>query len=277
MRLRFWVFLLGVFLFIGCGESGSPTGAAGQVAPLPPVTADLRVILDLSPVAPVGPQVPFPDSAARFQIELENPVQGGLLAGPVTLDRLPGQTRLEQLFPGLPIGPLRLLVTTLDARGARLGLSDQVLSLASPRGEVTVSTLFMPGPTREIGLISIGQQGVNGPSRQPALSSDGRFVAFSSSATNLLSTLTTGAENRIYVRDRLTAQIRLASLLSTSPTTSTITDGSSNTLVFAESGSTTSTPSDGSSNTLTFSETSPITDGTSNTLFFAEACASTTW
>ncbi|GMU51967.1 MAG: hypothetical protein AMXMBFR33_11130 [Candidatus Xenobia bacterium] len=254
MRTLVWVFLLGATLLLGCGEQGGQAGGGQVVAPQP-TTADLKVILDLAGASAVPPQVGFPESAASFVLEVEDPVAGGVLAGPVTLERQAGQARLEQFFPDLPVGPLRLLVTTLDPRGARLGLSDQIFNLAAPESQATISSLFMPGPTREIGLISIGQQGVNGPSRQPAISSDGRFVAFSSSATNLLSTLSTGTPvNRIYVRDRLTGVVRLGSLVSPTSQIGGITDGTSNTLLFSETSPLNGSTADGTSNTLLFTE-----------------------
>jgi Tol biopolymer transport system component len=51
----------------------------------------------------------------------------------------------------------------------------------------------------------------NGPSQQPSLSADGRFVAFSSQASNFGPGAGTGREWNIYVFDRLTGRARLIS------------------------------------------------------------------
>lgn len=64
------------------------------------------------------------------------------------------------------------------------------------------------GCTVTTSLISIGSDGVsvgNGPSIEPSISGEGRFIAFASTATNLVSPPTTGAQE-IYVRDTCLSQ-----------------------------------------------------------------------
>lgn len=64
------------------------------------------------------------------------------------------------------------------------------------------------GCTVTTNLMSIGSDGVsagNGASIEPSISGEGRFVAFASTATNLVSTSTTGAQE-IYVRDTCLGQ-----------------------------------------------------------------------
>jgi hypothetical protein len=63
-----------------------------------------------------------------------------------------------------------------------------------------------PGCTPHTELVSIAADGTaaNGPSTRPSLSGDGRFVAFESSATNLVAGVSVPAEPRIYVRDLCT-------------------------------------------------------------------------
>ena len=51
----------------------------------------------------------------------------------------------------------------------------------------------------------------NGPSQQPRLSANGRFVAFSSQASNLGPAVGTGRESNVYVFDRLTGRTTLIS------------------------------------------------------------------
>lgn len=61
-------------------------------------------------------------------------------------------------------------------------------------------------------LVSVGFGGgpANGPSLESVLSADGRFVAFTSSATNLVASATNGNRN-VFVRDRLLGTTQLAS------------------------------------------------------------------
>ncbi|MFO0972557.1 MAG: hypothetical protein U1A27_03830 [Phycisphaerae bacterium] len=66
-----------------------------------------------------------------------------------------------------------------------------------------------PGQIKTIRIsVGPGQSDVNGPSRQPVISRDGRFIAFQSTATNILP----GAASRlawchVYLFDRLTEQM----------------------------------------------------------------------
>jgi uncharacterized repeat protein (TIGR01451 family) len=68
--------------------------------------------------------------------------------------------------------------------------------------------------TAQISLVSVGASGepANAQSREPVISADGRFVAFTSSATNLVAPATTFAG--IFVRDRLLGQTYHASVTS---------------------------------------------------------------
>ncbi len=126
-----------------------------------------------------------------------------------TLD-LPAQS--EFLFQALPGSSVRLMVNAFDAQGNRLGLSDQEVALNGSTVEVTVSELALVGQTREIGLISQNQAGANGASSQPALSSDGNFVAFASAATNLVpGTPPPTGTVRIFRKNRATGEVKVVS------------------------------------------------------------------
>jgi hypothetical protein len=63
------------------------------------------------------------------------------------------------------------------------------------------------GTLERVSVSSAGGQ-ANGPSGLPSISDDGRFVAFGSSATNLVSGITTDV-SRVYLHDRLTRVTRL--------------------------------------------------------------------
>src|SRR5689334_10799474 len=68
------------------------------------------------------------------------------------------------------------------------------------------------GSTERVSVSSTGQQG-NGGSGGPAISADGRFVAFESEATNLVPGDTNGAED-VFVRDQLKGTTKQVSISS---------------------------------------------------------------
>src|SRR3989442_15756675 len=69
------------------------------------------------------------------------------------------------------------------------------------------------GTTERVSVDSAGTQG-NAGSSQPSISADGRFVAFTSDATNLVPGDTNGAED-VFVHDRLTGTTERVSVDST--------------------------------------------------------------
>lgn len=76
------------------------------------------------------------------------------------------------------------------------GTTPQVFA-ANPCAGVTV------GCTQTVSLVSVGAAGVTpalGPASQPSVSGDGRFIAFTSTATNLVAGATTGSAE-VYLRD----------------------------------------------------------------------------
>ncbi len=82
-------------------------------------------------------------------------------------------------------------------------------------------------------LVSIGSDGAspgNGPSIEPSISSEGRFVAFASTATNLVAGATTGAQE-VYLRDTCFGQpstcVPTTFLVSVAPDGVTPGDGAS--------------------------------------------------
>ena len=71
-----------------------------------------------------------------------------------------------------------------------------------------------PGITEHVSLSSAGAEGT-GPSEYPAISADGRYVAFQSSATNLVANDTNGGYD-VFVRDRQTGATERVSVSSAS-------------------------------------------------------------
>jgi Tol biopolymer transport system component len=79
--------------------------------------------------------------------------------------------------------------------------SNLVVGDTNLQGDVFVRDR-LTGTTERVSVSSSGLQG-NGKSQYPSISADGRYVAFTSSATNLVSADTNGAWD-VFVRDRLT-------------------------------------------------------------------------
>ena len=73
-------------------------------------------------------------------------------------------------------------------------------------GPEAVAIPMTDGPTNVLQRVSVDSSGAqgNGPSGEPAISADGRFIAFSSHASNLADWDTNGRRD-IFVHDRVTA------------------------------------------------------------------------
>jgi hypothetical protein len=89
------------------------------------------------------------------------------------------------------------------AMGASTAVGVSALALAHPATAQCTTTRVNLGPP--------GIQG-NGDSNLPSISADGRFVAFQSSATNLMPGNTNPMQAHIYVRDRQSGQIERVSV-----------------------------------------------------------------
>jgi Tol biopolymer transport system component len=81
------------------------------------------------------------------------------------------------------------------------------------------------GETARVSVSSTGAQ-ANGSSGPPSISADGRYVAFVSAATNLVSGDTNGVED-IFVHDRVTGETARVSVSSTGAQANDISNGSS--------------------------------------------------
>jgi Tol biopolymer transport system component len=97
------------------------------------------------------------------------------------------------------------------SRDARFVAFDSVSTNLVPNDTNGASDVFVRdrrrGTIERVSVSSTGAQ-ANGSSGLPSVSEDGRFVAFGSSATNLVPGVTTDA-TRIYLHDRLTGVTRL--------------------------------------------------------------------
>src|SRR5690348_9023637 len=98
-------------------------------------------------------------------------------------------------------------------RSSRVLCGLTVLSVALvPGAAVPSAAAITGGITSRVSLSSTGRQ-ANGGSGTPALSADGRFVAFVSSGSNLVPGDTNG-QGDVFVRDRLTGLTRRLSVSS---------------------------------------------------------------
>lgn len=123
-------------------------------------------------------------------------------------DRLTGQTeRVSTIADGTTSNGSNFWYPTLSADGT-----------------VVAYEMYLPGDQyRDIAIYdrkdgsytfiqAPGNVSVNGDCRTPALNADGRYVAFSSSATNLMSTDTNGVIDDIYVFDRVSGNLERVNL-----------------------------------------------------------------
>jgi Tol biopolymer transport system component len=119
-------------------------------------------------------------------------------------DRVLGTTQRLSISSGGVPGDDDSYVASISADGRYVAFYSYASNLVS--GDTNgVPDVFvrdrLSAVTERVSLSSSGVQG-NGTSREPSISGDGRFVAFQSDATNLISSDTNGFTD-IFVRDRL--------------------------------------------------------------------------
>src|SRR5256712_789660 len=106
-----------------------------------------------------------------------------------------------------------------DGRFVALRSQATILGAADPNGPTAVWVRArQTGTTERVSVASDGTQ-ANHASSYPALSADGRFVAFQSDATNLVAGDTNGATD-VFVHDRQTGTTERASAASAGATQS---------------------------------------------------------
>jgi len=113
-----------------------------------------------------------------------------------------------------PDGPSTLASLSVSSEGSLVAFAsaadDLVLNDANGCPDVYVRDL-LSGSNLLVSVDASGTWSGNGPSGEPTISSDGRFVAFSSSASNLAPRDTNNASD-VFVRDLLTGTTALVSL-----------------------------------------------------------------
>ena len=107
-------------------------------------------------------------------------------------------------------------IPSISADGRFVAFTSAAINLV-PGDTNGVADVFvhdrLTGTTERVSVDSAGTQG-NGNSSEPSISADGRFVAFSSDATNLVPGDTNGARD-VFVHDRLTGTTERVSVDST--------------------------------------------------------------
>ena len=213
--------LFSLCLVAGCGtQSSTNAGFQDQGQQAPAARGSVLVNLDFTARTSAS-QPQFPSEAQEYTLDIVDPSTGLETVDTVVVTRTPG-SNLEVNISGVPAGLQRLIVVGRSAQGLLLGTSEQEISVTegSPL-KVTLASLFEPGPTREIGLLSISSNGQRsqGESRQPSISADGNFVAFASDA-NFDSRALTFRSN-IFLRNRSSGTTSLLSAGTTSAANAT--------------------------------------------------------
>ncbi len=139
---------------------------------------------------------------------------GSLVGGAVSAAT--GTTELISLSSTGALGNGRSSYSAMSADGRYLAFTADATNLVD--GDTNgVSDVFVrdreTGTTERVSVASDGTQ-ANGHSPSCAISADGRYVAFSSHATNLVASDTNGQED-IFVRDRVAGTTEIVSLSST--------------------------------------------------------------
>ena len=106
----------------------------------------------------------------------------------------------------------------ISADGSYVAFESYATNLLSTPDSLSYTDIFirdrLTDTTERISISTTGGE-PNGSSFRPAISADGRFVAFESSATNLLSTPDSLLNTDIFVRDRITATTERISISTT--------------------------------------------------------------
>lgn len=192
MRFHLYLLALCCCLWVA-GCSGSDGTTAGGNAPPPPQTSTLLVRLDFSG-QPLDPEV------VSFRVRLTDE-DGFADLVPEVVQPRDGPVVTQEISLGeVPIGLITVVVEGLDAEGSAIASFIQSVEVTAAPQTVTFTQLLAKGQTREIGLVSVGANGVasDGSSDLPAISLDGRFVVFACDAPSL----TNSINREIMLRDR---------------------------------------------------------------------------
>ncbi|MEW6153908.1 MAG: GDSL-type esterase/lipase family protein [Actinomycetota bacterium] len=187
------------------------TGEAASAAVFPGVTQLASTAADGSKITPaVGPDISQDGRYVAFgQSSAVSPVW--------RKDRLTGDLVLVSQSSGGVAANGQSYSVSLSPDGRYAAFASTATNLVSGDSNGVPDVFLRDIATGVTARVSIRADGTqpNGTSFQPAVSADGRYVAFHSDATNLVSGLTTSGL-QVYVKDMVTGSLTLASK---SPTT----------------------------------------------------------
>lgn len=226
-------------LLVGCGGSGNVSGGNNFLAPTQPVADNSQPQAPAATVIPALQNVSLrvqmnftePEEATNFLVEVFDAASGKSLAGPLSFQRLPGAAIPDQVISGLDGSAFRVVVEASTVDDRPVGTLDRTLVADSQQLTVTFAELPLLPPTREIGRISVSSRA--GDSNEPAISRDGRFVAFSSLNPGLIPGTLTSGGRAIFLRDRQNSVTQPIGSSSNRLVT-VFPDGSVNTIVSGE-------------------------------------------
>jgi hypothetical protein len=163
--------------------------------------------------ASATPAVNLDGTVIAFSSRATN-LTGGTTEGQIFVrDKVQGRTDLVSKKAGGVAGNDDSVDPAISGDGRLVAFQSRASNLVSgdtnDASDIFVHDRFT-GTTTRVSVASTGAQG-NGTSAQPAISEDGRYVAFSSSATNLVSGDTNGTFD-VFVHDRLNRTTSRASM-----------------------------------------------------------------
>ena len=127
------------------------------------------------------------------------------------LDRDAGQiTLVSKTQGGDPANDHSNFRPSVSSDGRYVAFTSHASNLVSGDTNDTYDVFLCDRNTGEVTLVSRGSV-ANGPSLSPAISEDGRYVAFSSIASNLVDGDTNGPVLDVFLYDRLTSKTKLVS------------------------------------------------------------------
>jgi Tol biopolymer transport system component len=171
-------------LTLGTGSTGLGGGTAGGESLNPSLSDDGRFVA-------------FESTAADLSVECPTPVRQIYV-----LDRVAQGIRCVSRGPDGAPGTGASEAPTISGDGRRVAFQSSAPNLVAGCTVAGTQAFVREVLTLVTHCVSVGQNGVaaNAPSGSPALSRDGRFVAFQSEATNLTPDCATGVR-QVFVRD----------------------------------------------------------------------------
>src|SRR5437016_6896835 len=211
----------GTFPIYECREAIVLAGAIGGVLPVLRSTRGPRAVASWEPIAGEPARRIVGTTTEGMKMRLVRSVAPSALGAILLLAARPVWSDVTERASLDSTGALANAINierfcpTLAADGRFVAFGSDATNLVT--GDTNaVSDAFVDdrvtGPTERVSVSSAGAE-ANGTSFAPAISADGRFVAFPSEATNLVTRDTNGVTD-VFVRDRLTGSTERVSVSS---------------------------------------------------------------